>query len=246
MVLARDIFAHLEQLPLRDLQALQLRGLVVVAPHPDDESLGCGGLIAAARSRAIPVRIIVLSDGAGSHPNSSAFPPARLRALREEEVKAAAASLGVAAEHVLCLGLPDRCVPTKGTKAAATIDLIVAAAKSICANLMTVTWDLDPHTDHKAAFEIASHACSQLPEVALYAYPIWAFDLPLDEPISAPLPDGFRLAIVNQLSIKRRAIACHRSQVTRLIDDDPQGFILGQTELARFDRPFEIFVAISP
>src|SRR5262249_31572782 len=138
--LAKNIFARLEQLPLRDMEALQLRGLVVVAPHPDDESLGCGGLIAAARAHAIPVSIIVLSDGAASHPNSRAFPTERLRALREEEIKAAAAELGVADEHVLCLRLPDGSVPKTGAGATRAVATIVDTVKRIGANLVTVTW----------------------------------------------------------------------------------------------------------
>jgi LmbE family N-acetylglucosaminyl deacetylase len=244
--LARDVLARLEQLPLRDLEALQLRGLVVVAPHPDDESLGCGGLIAAARAQDIPVRIVVLSDGAASHPNSRAFPPERLRALREEEIKAAAAELGVAGEHVLCLRLPDGSVPRTGADASRAVAAIVDILKRIGANLMTVTWEHDWHVDHKAAFELARRASHQLPDIKLYAYPIWAFDLTGDETVSGALPEGFRLAIANELAAKRRAIACHRSQVTRLIDDDPQGFRLTPEQLARFDRPFEIFIEVTP
>jgi LmbE family N-acetylglucosaminyl deacetylase len=244
-MLAREILAHLEQLPLRDAEMLQARGLVVVAPHPDDESLGCGGLIAAVRARSIPVRIVVLSDGAASHPNSRTFPSWRLRALREEEVKAAAAELGVADEHVQCLRLPDGSVPMSGPDAALAVDAIVAAAKGIGANLMMVTWDLDPHADHKAAFLLARLACQQLPDLRLYAYPIWALNLRGEEPVSAVLPQGFRLAIANELAAKRRAIACHRSQITRLIDDDPQAFMLTPEQLALFDRGFEIFVAVT-
>ena len=52
----------------------------VFAPHPDDESLGCGGAIALLRNFELPVNIIVMSDGTLSHPNSRKFPPAALRA----------------------------------------------------------------------------------------------------------------------------------------------------------------------
>ncbi|MFZ1431665.1 MAG: PIG-L family deacetylase [Geminicoccaceae bacterium] len=73
------------------------RGVVVVAPHPDDESLGCGGLIAACCAHGIEVRLLVLSDGTGSHPNSRRYPADRLRDLREAELEQATSILGLPA-----------------------------------------------------------------------------------------------------------------------------------------------------
>lgn len=70
-------------------------GFLILAPHSDDESIGCGGLIAESVARDRPVRVVVLSDGAASHPNSATFPPPRLAALRMEETRAAVAELGL-------------------------------------------------------------------------------------------------------------------------------------------------------
>ena len=61
-------------------------GGLVVAPHPDDESLACGGLIAEARAQGRLVRVVIVSDGTGSHPASKAYPNARLRDLASEPV----------------------------------------------------------------------------------------------------------------------------------------------------------------
>lgn len=49
--------------------------LVVVAPHPDDEVLGCGGLIAAARAAGMPVLIIALTDGEQAYPDEPGWRP---------------------------------------------------------------------------------------------------------------------------------------------------------------------------
>jgi LmbE family N-acetylglucosaminyl deacetylase len=68
--------------PLREM--LEDRPFIVVAPHPDDESLGCGGLIVDACRQGLPGKVVIVSDGAGSHPNSKAYPPDRLTALRED------------------------------------------------------------------------------------------------------------------------------------------------------------------
>jgi LmbE family N-acetylglucosaminyl deacetylase len=243
-VRAADALSAMKAMPLLSFGQLAIRGLIVVAPHPDDESLGCGGLIAAARTDGIPVRIVVVSDGAGSHPNSVSYPPERLRRLRERETLAAVAELGVPADAVSFLGLPDRYVPTEGPEAAAAIASIVAIAQACGAELMTVTWQHDPHHDHQAAFALARAACDRLPGVRLCAYPIWGWTLPADHALPGDIPQGFRLAIEGHLPAKRRAIAAHRSQISRLIDDDPAGFMLSADDLARFDQPYETFIKV--
>ena len=243
-VRAADALAAMGDMPLLSFGQLAIRGLVVVAPHPDDESLGCGGLIAAATNDGIPVRVVVVSDGAGSHPNSVSYPPARLRRLRESETHTAAAELGVAADAVAFLGLPDRHVPSEGPDAAAAVTSIVEMAQACGADLMTVTWQHDPHHDHQAAFALARAACDQLPAIRLCAYPIWGWTLPPDHVLPEGLPQGFRLAVEAQLPAKRRAIAAHRSQISRMIDDDPDSFMLSAADLARFDQPYETYIRV--
>ena len=128
---ASAFLAMAEALPLADLSTLVGDGgLVSVAPHPDDEALGCGGLIATARAEGVDVRLLVISDGVGSHRHSRSHPPARLRALREAETITAATALGLGAAAIRFLRLPDAAVPTEGTEAEAAIDAIVATAGS--------------------------------------------------------------------------------------------------------------------
>jgi LmbE family N-acetylglucosaminyl deacetylase len=110
---------------------------------------------------------------------------------------------------------------------------------------MAVTWQHDPHCDHQAAFALAVAARRLMPGVRLYTYPIWGFRLPVDCAVETEIPQGFRLMIDEYLPIKRRAIAAHRSQVTRMIDDDPEGFSLDSAMLAYFDRPYETFLSVA-
>ncbi|GEP09922.1 PIG-L deacetylase family protein [Methylobacterium gnaphalii] len=239
---ADAFLAAAEALPFADLDTLTGgRGLVVVAPHPDDESLGCGGLIAQACARGLPVRLVVVSDGVGSHPNSPSYPPARLRALREAETLAAAAVLGLSAEHVHFLGLPDRHVPAAGQAAEDAAEAIAATARACGAGSLFVTWGHDPHCDHAASAALAAMAVRRLGSVRLFTYPVWGWTLPAETEVGPP-PRGIRLDVGRQLLTKTTAIAAHRSQTTSLIDDDPQGFRLDETMLARFARPFEIFL----
>ena len=215
-------------------------GLLVLAPHPDDESLGCGGLIAEACAQGRPTRVVVVSDGSGSHPASKKYPKSRLRALREKEARQAVSALGLAPRHLLFLRQPDRFVSAVGPCAEAAIEGVVACATTIAAKALFVTWRHDPHCDHRASYLIARAAQRRLAGVTLYEYSIWGAALPPATRIE-PLAGGFRLAIGRHRARKRRAIAAHLSQTTDLIDDDRSGFRLGASDLARFEAPYELF-----
>ncbi|KMO12162.1 PIG-L deacetylase family protein [Methylobacterium platani] len=235
-----------EALPVRDLRAIvPAGGIVVVAPHPDDESLGCGGLIAEACRLGIPVRLVVVSDGVGSHPNSPSHPPGRLRALREAETLAAAARLGLAGEHVTFLRLPDRFVPDSGPAAEAAAELVAAAARACGAGALFVTWAHDPHCDHRASAAIAGRARDRLGGIRLHAYPVWGWTLPPETEVGGP-PRGARLDAARHRAAKAAAIAAHRSQTTDLIADDPAGFRLEPAMIARFTERHEIFLEVAP
>ena len=117
--------------PLRE--KLEDRPFIVIAPHPDDESLACGGVIAGACRQGLRGKVVIVSDGVGSHPNSKAYPPDRLRALREGEARRAGAELGLRPDDMLFLGLPDRFVPREGKEAERAIDAIVDCVREMAA-----------------------------------------------------------------------------------------------------------------
>ena len=89
-------------------EPLSLEGidrLVVVAAHPDDETLGAGGLIASAVRLGRTVDIVCATDGEHSHPYSPTHTPEELGRIRAEEARLAAEVLG--ADRVLRLELAD-------------------------------------------------------------------------------------------------------------------------------------------
>jgi LmbE family N-acetylglucosaminyl deacetylase len=215
-------------------------GLVVVAPHPDDESLACGGLIAQACAEGRPTSVVIVSDGSGSHPASKQYPRNRLRALREAEARRAVDALGLAPRNLVFLRQPDRSVPSEGIAASAAIDRIVACATKVAAKALFVSWRHDPHCDHQASYRIARAAQRRLAGVTLYEYTVWGTSLARAAPVS-PVVDGFRIRIDRHRARKSRAIAAHRSQTTDMIADDPHGFRLSSADLARFAGPYESF-----
>jgi LmbE family N-acetylglucosaminyl deacetylase len=228
---------------LRD--RLETSAIVILAPHPDDESLACGGLIAEARTEGRSVAVIFVSDGTGSHPNSTAYPPMRLKALREGEAKRACAELGVRAEDLLFLGLPDRSVPDSGVDAERAVSTIIERVDEVGARSLFVTWRHDPHCDHQASYQLAREVQKRRSGLRLFEYIVWGATLAPSTEVQ-PIKDGFRIYIGHIIEKKRRAIASHRSQTTGLIEDDPEGFRMTPIDLERFDLPYEFFLECDP
>ena len=111
--------------PLRPAAyAATLGPTVVLIPHPDDEALGCGGLLALLRRAGQPVAAVLVSDGTMSHPHSRDFPPPARRELRYAELRHALAVLGADESAVLYLGLPDSQVPSEGADFEASANLL--------------------------------------------------------------------------------------------------------------------------
>ncbi len=69
--------------------------MLAVAPHPDDDAIGCGGTLALARDAGLPVRVLYVTDGSASHAGSVNYPPSQLRDVRECEARAGLEALGI-------------------------------------------------------------------------------------------------------------------------------------------------------
>ena len=123
----------------------------------------------------------------------------------------------------------------------------VAAAAGAGFGTIVATIALDPHKDHVATWRIARAAAARA-GARLLGYPVWSWRhlypaiAPVD-PVQLPAPPrGLRLDVSAHLDAKRRAVAAHRSQTTRLIADDPDGFVLNDAVLAVLLRPFEVYL----
>ncbi len=80
--------------------------VAVIAAHPDDETLGAGGLIAECHGRGIPVTVISVTDGSGSHPGSQRLSPGDVATVRDRELHTAISELAPDVQ-VIALGYPD-------------------------------------------------------------------------------------------------------------------------------------------
>ena len=242
------LLADAAALPLRPAGAVAEWGrTVVIAPHPDDDTLGCGGAIALMAERGQPVSVLFVSDGAASHPGSVKFPPPVLRDLREAESREALRRLGVGEDAAVFLRLPDGALPLPG---AAAFDAAVYAVGSALAELKPDTillpWRRDPHPDHRATSAIVQAALQGMAHPPrVLEYPIWAWEradtnaLPKQGEV-----EPFRLDINATVDQKTEAVAAHESQVTRLIDDAPEFCLLAPEMLAKFAQPWEVYLEV--
>lgn len=192
--------------------------LLVVAPHPDDETLGCGGLIASAARAGVAVYTIFLTDGEASHDGHPEFLPSDLARLRKTEALAALAALGVDA--------PERTTRFFGAPDGRLDQLAPGERDRIGADLTALIRELRPafvlapyraggSTEHAAAFDLVRGAGAAAGGATLLEYPIWAWWNPFRLGPRLLASDGnLHLALdAATLARKRRALACHRSQV---------------------------------
>lgn len=233
-----------ESIPLAPEQCVTGFGTtLIIAPHADDESLGCGGVISLLRKFGQTVYIVLLSDGTLSHPNSKEYPTEKLRALREKELLDAAIILGVPEENIIFCRYKDRDVPSinnEGFKD--SVEKISKMFKILEPQSIFVPWRRDPHPDHQAAFQLVN-AAADTGNTKIYEYPIWFEGLGQTEDLlNNEEFIVFRLNISSVLDKKRQAILKHHSQITDLIKDDPTGFRLSGEMLDRFNVPYETFL----
>ena len=246
MIRAGDLHARWRALPLRPHEALLTDGrALILAPHPDDESLGCGGLIAELCERGRPPLVLIATDGAGSHPGSRDWPAARLATLREAEALAATARLGLPDDALDFLRLRDTAAPRAGAAFEEACDRIAARAEAGRCDTLLAPWLGDPHCDHEAVQTMA-RAVARRRDMRLLSYPVWGWLIAPDTAIAADGPTaGFRLDITRHLPRKGQAISEHASQYGDLIADDPGGFKLPASLLDVFAQPYETFLETS-
>jgi LmbE family N-acetylglucosaminyl deacetylase len=221
--------------------SVNVPALIVIAPHPDDDVLGCGGAIAGAAARGVAVHVVYVTDGAASHRGSQTYPPARLRALREREARCAAARLARDVRATF-LRWPDGSVPHADRPEAQPLIAQLVAAFAPGA-LVLAPWRRDPHPDHRATASLAQAAVVRHGDVQLAEYFVWLDErgAAADRP-AAGEGTPFELEITPFVAAKRAALAEHRTQLGLVIDDADEAFVLPPGVVARAGERIERYV----
>lgn len=208
--------------------------LVVVAAHPDDESLGAGGLIAAAAAASLSVYVVLLTAGEASPYASPTETRHALATLRLAEMENALARL--APDNLLAfLGAPDGAVEEAEDQVARSLTELLGDAQH---TLLVAPWRHDGHRDHDAAGRAAATA-ARASGARLLEYPLLAWTC--REPDELPWDQMTCLALSEQRrQQKADAIRAHASQV-RACTPDAEPPLPGRV-LAHFGTPYEHYV----
>jgi LmbE family N-acetylglucosaminyl deacetylase len=241
-----------------DTAAAATRSCVVIAPHPDDETLGCGALIARKRAAGTAVTVVIVADGRYAQPGSRTIDPATLARIRAAEALAAGAALGVAADDVVQLGHEDTEVTAREAVVEAQVAEVLEDRRP--AEVLVVS-GLDHHVDHRSVNRAAHRAVQrQAGDAVVREYPVWSWiDGPwldqrsrhpvgraahlVGQPVQALL--GGRAATVatsGYLDAKRAALAAHASQ-TSPYTSEPGWAVMDDDLLRPFLGPVEVFLS---
>ncbi|SEK45095.1 N-acetylglucosaminyl deacetylase, LmbE family [Sphingomonas palmae] len=209
-------------------------GWLILAPHPDDEALGAGGLIAGLSSAGARLRVAFLTDGAASHVGAPGWSARRVAALRAGEARAALRVLGASAPPVWCGWRDAAPFAVEDPRFARTVDRLVAMCRRHGLTRIATTWSADPHCDHQAAAAVARAVARRLGIVPLF-YCVWGWTRgDIAEQLATVRP----IVILSQgrRGVERRALACHRSQLGGRITGARDRFVLPRAMRRLADR----------
>lgn len=210
--------------------------LVVVAPHPDDEVLGVGGLMSIAAAAGIEVSVIAVTDGGASHPGSPTLSPADLVSERPRESERAVARLGVRTAPIR-LGFEDGAVAEHEDELAhALTDSLHGGPGTWC----LTAWRGDGHPDHEATARACITAASRT-GIAIFEYPIWMWHWGYPDHPDVPWSRAFEVDLgANAREAKEAAVQEFRTQIAPLSEHPADRAVLPPFALERLLRPREV------
>lgn len=239
------------------------RSAVIFAPHPDDESLACGGTIARKVQLGARVQVVYMTDGRHSH--SRYIRPHQLAALRTQEALAAGRMLGLNDVDATFLNFEDGCLAQEET---AAIRSVTGILNSWQPEEVYIPYRHEPPADHVATHHIVLAALRESGlKPVIYEYSVWFWQ---HWPWT-PFPGGSRQAnwnyiknslthglglqlmrdfrrfvpVAEVLEQKKVALAQHKTQMARQSADAPWPILADVDKgefLSLFFQPYEIFL----
>lgn len=232
---AHDAWGAAASLSSSDVIGQLRQRLVVVAAHPDDETLGAAGLMALAHRAGRDVRLVLATAGEASHPESPTHPPEQLAQRRLEESARALRVVAPQASTVF-LALGDGHVAEHQDAISARLVALIGDGRDCT---VVSPWRGDGHPDHEAVAR-AAQVAAQRTGADHWEFPIWFWHWATPE--STPWDDLVHLQLdAPSRQAKLRAVACHSSQVADLSDQPGDETLLTADFLDHFSGETETF-----
>jgi N-acetylglucosamine malate deacetylase 1 len=166
------------------------KSMLVVAPHQDDEAIGCGGALALQARSGSAAAVVMLQDGGDEHAGFGITREALIE-MRNEESRRCAAILGLEAPIFLNHErLADRIAEASGE--------VLEILRQRKVDAVFVPFVLDGHPDHRSANYILAAALAKIDwPVRVFGYEVWGLAIP-----------NVLVAIDDVMEDKLRMIAC--------------------------------------
>jgi LmbE family N-acetylglucosaminyl deacetylase len=232
---------------------------LVFAPHPDDEVLGCGGVIALKAQAGARVKVIVMTDGQASHKALIAVD--KLVKMRRAEAEEAARQLGLVARDYIFLDFEDHQLRQQHDAACERVAEIIDQFKP---DEIYCPHRHDGIADHEETNHIVRRAVERISKpVVMFEYPVWLWnDWPWTQGdmrygsgivrrvlgttrdlAEMVLACRARVDVGSVLPRKLGALAAYRSQMQRF-SEEPRWPVLADVAEGEFLRRFETGVEI--
>lgn len=183
----------------------EIRRVLVVAPHADDESLGCGGTIARLSEQGSSITCILVTDASSSDKYSRADAESR-----RAEFDRATSILGIS--QTVRLGYPPARLTSD--QLPKLIDQIFAVIESDSPNLILIPWFGDVHSDHQYVSQAAIAASKPFRTKSVCTVLMYEVLSETDQSVQMFTPNVF-VDISNQIEKKLSAASSYLSELGR-------------------------------
>lgn len=212
---------------------------LIVAPHPDDETFGCSGLIAEKVRKSSKVYILFLTAGEKS---LHTVAKEQIQHERRQSAILAMQALGLNEKHLLWLDLSDGGIPRKHDEEfGVVVDEIVKVIERTGAKEVYAPHYFEGWSDHIAAHEITVEAVKNFGnKVDFYLYWVWTwYYLSVVNMFKLPKSKMFKLPIRSVYDKKHLAIEAYTSNKTQ--NGEPYMGHLPKIFMKSFSWPYEVY-----
>jgi LmbE family N-acetylglucosaminyl deacetylase len=190
---------------------------LVIAPHEDDATLGCGGLMLCKRLEGATVDVVYVTDGSASHPGHPTLDPRALALERRAEANAALGILGVERRRAHFLDAVDGTLDRLDeATAAGLVSRMADLFSGLGPDEIFLPCRRDGSSEHDAAFLLVRRALRRSGlHPRIYEYPVWSLWAPLR--LARPLAASrriWRVRFSGYEHVKDRALEAYRTQMT--------------------------------
>jgi LmbE family N-acetylglucosaminyl deacetylase len=224
--------------------ALAALTFIVLAAHPDDETLGAGGLLSRLNAAGADIEVLLCTAGEASHPESPTTTPDQLAAVRLSEFRAAVSGLAPGASRQFLHFRDGHLDADRDRIAEAVRESIAAAGRPADRVVIVAPYRADGHTDHDVLGGVAADLAAEGGH-GLLEYPVWYWLW------ASPADPAWQSWVRVQLTpdeqrAKAAALLVHSSQTQPLSDKPGDEALLGDSFMEHFSRPWETFAWHGP